>query len=345
MKKDQNKNTSGIARNSSREWIEVVKKYNQPDPGKSIWQIVNSLVPYIALWYLMYLSLEVSYLLTLGLSILAAGFLVRMFIIFHDCGHGAFFKSDKANRIVGTILGSLAFTPYERWHKDHAIHHSNVGNLDKRGIGDVMTLTVEEYDKMTTGKKLYYRVYRNPVVLFLIAPFILFVIWFRFIRRQMNRPVRNSVHISNLIIIALAAGLILLMGWKAFLLIQLPVIYFATAAGVWLFYVQHQYDGVVWTRTEDWDYRKMALEGSSYLKFPKILQWFSGNIGFHHIHHLSPKIPNYNLEKCHKENDMFDTIQPVTFMDSMRSMNLKLWDEHANRLISFRAYRKMAASA
>jgi omega-6 fatty acid desaturase (delta-12 desaturase) len=220
-----------------------------------------------------------------------------------------------------------------------------VGNLDKRGIGDVMTLTVEEYDQMSRAKKLYYRIYRNPIVLFLIAPFIIFVIWFRFIRRQMNRPVRNSVHISNLIIIALAAGLILLMGWKAYLLIQIPIIYFSTVAGVWLFYVQHQFEGVVWTRTEKWDYRKMALEGSSYLKFPKILQWFSGNIGFHHIHHLSPKIPNYNLEKCHKENRMFDSIKPVTFLHSMRTMNLKLWDEQAQQLISFRQYRKMAASA
>ncbi|MEZ5071528.1 MAG: fatty acid desaturase [Bacteroidales bacterium] len=328
--------------NNTRDWIEVVKKYNRPDPKKSIWQIVNSLGPYAALWYLMYLSLEISYVLTLGLSLLAAGFLVRMFIIFHDCGHGSFFKSTRANKIVGTFLGSLTFTPYDRWHKDHAYHHSHVGNLDKRGIGDVMTLTVEEYRKLSPAKKFEYRLYRHPIVIFGIAPVILFVIWFRFIQKPMNRPVRNSVHLTNLIIAATVVGLILLFGWKAYLLIQIPVIYFATVAGVWLFYVQHQFEDVIWTRSGEWDYRTMALEGSSYLKFPRLLQWFSGNIGFHHVHHLSPKIPNYNLERCHRENAMFRGIKPVTFRPSLRTMNLRLWDEKLGKLISFRQFRQMA---
>lgn len=328
---------------SNQNWINVVRKYARPDIKKSIWQIVNSLGPYMVLWYLMYRSLEISYFLTLGLAVLAVGFLVRIFIIFHDCGHGAFFKSKKANWIVGSFLGSLVFTPYERWHKDHAIHHSNVGNLDKRGIGDVMTLTVEEYDKLSRGKKLYYRLYRQPVILFGIAPIIMFVLWFRFIRKRMNRPVRNSVHIANLYIIVVSAGLILLMGWKAYLMIQLPVIYLATSAGVWLFYLQHQFEDVVWTRTEEWDYKKMALEGSSYLKFPKIMHWFTGNIGFHHIHHLSPKIPNYNLEKCHRENIEFQAVKPVNFVASLKTMRLKLWDEKANKLISILQYRRMVA--
>ena len=332
------------SKDPSQDWVQIVKKYNQPDISKSIWQIVNSLGPYIILWYLMYLSLQISYLLTLGLSIIAAGFLVRIFIIFHDCGHGAFFKSKKANRIIGTFLGSLVFTPYDRWHKAHAIHHSNVGNLDERGIGDVMTLTVEEYDNLPRGKKLYYRLYRNPVILFGVAPIILFVVWFRFIMKDMNRSIRNSVLLANLIIIAIAAGLILLMGWKAYLMIQIPTIYIATTAGVWLFYVQHQFEDVIWTRSDEWDYQKMALEGSSYLKFPKVLQWFSGNIGFHHIHHLSPKIPNYNLEKCHMENSMFHSIKPVTFIPSIKTMNLKLWDEKMGKLISIRQYQKMTAS-
>jgi len=327
-----------------KDWISVVRKYSKPDLKKSIWQMVNSLGPYILLWYLMYLSLEVSYFITIGLALLAAGFLVRLFIIFHDCGHGAFFKSPRANRIVGTFLGSLAFTPYDRWHKDHAIHHSNVGNLDERGIGDVMTLTVQEYQELTPLKKLYYRLYRHPVILFGIAPVLLFVVWFRFIRKPMSRSIRNSVHLTNLLILITAAGLILLMGWRSYLLIQIPVIYFASMAGVWLFYVQHQFEGVIWTRTADWDYRKMALEGSSYLKFPKILQWFSGNIGFHHIHHLSPKIPNYNLEKCHKENQIFQRIQPVTFVPSMRTLSLRLWDEKMHKLISIRQFRKIAGA-
>jgi len=328
---------------SSSNWMEVVSRYNTPNIGMSIWQIINSLGPYLLLWVAMYYSLQISYLLTLGLAILAAAFLVRVFIIFHDCGHGSFFRSKKANRIVGTILGSLVFTPYDRWHLDHAIHHKTVGNLDKRGNGDVMTLTVEEYEKLPRNQKIFYRLYRNPVILFVIAPFLLFVVWFRFTRKGMGKPERRSVYITNLIVLLFCTTGILLMGWKAFLMIQIPVIYIATVAGVWLFYVQHQFEGVVWTRQENWDYRKMALEGSSFLKFPRVLQWFSGNIGYHHIHHLSPKIPNYNLERCHKENEMFKEIKPVTFVPSIRTMALRLWHEQRGRLISFRQYRKEMA--
>lgn len=322
-------------------WIEVISQYNKPDTRKSIWQIINSLGPYIALWVAMYYSLSISYLLTLGLSVLAAGFLVRIFIIFHDCGHGSFFKTARANRIVGTILGSLVFTPYDRWHLDHYIHHKTVGNLDKRGQGDVWTLTTEEYSELSRGKKIFYRLYRHPILLFGIGPFVLFVIWFRFTKKGMGKPERRSVHVTNLILLLLITSLILLIGWKAFLMIQLPVIYIATVAGVWLFYVQHQFEDVIWTRQKDWDYRKMAMEGSSFLKFPRILQWFSGNIGYHHIHHLSPKIPNYNLERCHKENQMFEGIKPVTFVPSIRTSSLRLWNEQSGRLITFRQFRKL----
>lgn len=323
-------------------WINVVRNYNTPDTKKSIWQIVNSVGPYALLWYFMYLSLQISYLLTLGLALLAAGFLIRVFIIFHDCGHGSFFKSKQTNKIVGTLLGSLSFTPYDRWHHDHAIHHATVGNLDKRGHGDVKTLTVAEYEELSPAGKFEYRLYRHPVILFGIAPVILFVIWFRFTKRSMGPEIRKSVYITNLIILATVTGLILLVGWKAYLLIQLPIIILASSAGVWLFYVQHQFEDVIWTRTTDWDYQKMAMEGSSYMKFPKLLQWFSGNIGFHHVHHLGPKIPNYNLEKCHRENPIFQSIKPVTFVPSLRTMNLKLWDEKIQKLISFGQYRRMA---
>jgi omega-6 fatty acid desaturase (delta-12 desaturase) len=335
MKKDERDN---------RTWIEVISNYNKPDTGKSIWQIINSLGPYLLLWVAMYYSLRVSYLLTLGLSFVAAGFLVRMFIIFHDCGHGSFFHSAKANRIVGTILGSLVFTPYDRWHLDHAIHHKTVGNLDKRGSGDVWTLTVEEYTKLSRREKLVYRLYRNPLLLFGIGPFLLFLVWFRFTRKGMGKPERRSVYITNLIILVFTTALILVMGWKAFLMIQLPILYLATVAGVWLFYVQHQFEDVIWTRQEDWDYRKMAMEGSSFLKFPRILQWFSGNIGYHHIHHLSPKIPNYNLERCHRENQMFEEIRPVTFVRSIRTISLRLWHEKTGQLISFRQLKRSPAS-
>ncbi len=331
MEKDQRAN---------RTWIEVISKYNQPDIKKSIWQIINSLGPYILLWIAMYYSLRVNYLLTLGLAFLAAGFQVRMFIIFHDCGHGSFFRSSRANRIVGTILGSLTFTPYDYWHLEHAIHHKTVGNLDKRGSGDVWTLTAEEYAGLSKWNKFIYRLYRNPLMLFGIGPFFLFVVWFRIPRKDMGKPERRSVYVTNLIILLFSSALILLMGWKAFLMIQLPVIYIATVAGVWIFYVQHQFEDVIWTRQEQWDYKRMALEGSSFLKFPRLLQWFSGNIGYHHIHHLSPKIPNYNLERCHKENSMFNAIKPVTFVPSIRTLSLRLWHEQTGKLISFRQFRK-----
>jgi len=326
-------------------WREIIKKYNSPDTFRSIWQIINSVVPYFLIYYLMYRSMELSYWITLALAVPAAGFLVRMFIIFHDCGHGSFFRSERANRIVGTILGSLAFTPYDRWHNDHAVHHSTVGNLDKRGKGDVWTLTTEEYLGLSKGKKFIYRIYRNPVILFLIGPFFLFVIWSRFTRKKLSPIEKRSVYITNVFLLVYITGMILLIGWKAFVLIQLPVTYLSTSAGVWLFYLQHQFDEVIWTRKHEWDYERMALEGSSYLKFPAILHWFSGNIGYHHIHHLSPMIPNYNLKKCHRENSLFSKKKPVTFIESLRTIRLRLWDEKDGQLISFRKFRSLNIKA
>lgn len=330
MAKNQNGNS----------WTEIVRRYNKPDLRKSIWQIINSLGPYLLLWAGMYYALGISYWITLGLSLLAAGFLVRIFIIFHDCGHGSFFTSTRANRITGTILGSLAFTPYDRWHRDHAIHHNTVGNLDKRGVGDVWTLTSNEYRDKTSREKLIYRIYRHPVILFGIGPVFLFVLWFRFPKKGLNRRERLNSHLTNLIILVYSTGLILLMGWKAFLMIQLPVIYFASAAGAWLFYVQHQFEDVVWTRREEWDYKEVALLGSSFLKAPRILQWFSGNIGFHHVHHLGPRIPNYNLEKCHRENQIFNSVKPVSVLNGILTMKFRLWDESLGRLITFRQFKK-----
>jgi len=325
-------------------WIAIIRKYNQPDIKSSIWQIINSLGPYLILWGLMYYSLEISYWITLGLTLFAAGFLVRIFIIFHDCGHGSFFRSSRASRIVGTILGSLAFTPYDRWHRSHAIHHSTVGNLDKRGEGDVWTMTAEEFRASTPREKWIYRIYRHPFILFGLGPVLLFVIWFRFNKKGAEKKERWNTHMTNLIILIFSSGLILLMGWKTFLLIQVPVIFIATATGAWLFYVQHQFEDVIWTRNDEWDYQRMALYGSSFLKVPRILQWFSGNIGFHHIHHLGPKIPNYNLERCHRENSMFGSVKPVTLIKGIQSMRFRLWDEEIGRLITFSQLRKAAAN-
>lgn len=316
-------------------WIEIISRYNFPDPAKSWFQVINSVIPYIILWVMMYYSLEISYLLTLLLSVFAAGFLVRIFIIFHDCGHGSFFKSDLLNRLVGIPLGLMVFTPYHRWHRDHKEHHATVGNLDKRGIGDVKTLTVKEYKSLTKWGRFSYRFYRYPLFLIAVAPILLFIIQHRIPKTYMNLKQHIYLHLSN---IAIAAGVFLLIwiiGLRAFLLIQLPVIYMGSVAGVWLFYLQHQFEHVVWTRNEKWDYKTIALQGSSFFKLPLILQWFTGNIGFHHIHHLSPKIPNYKLSVCHKENLLFHDIKPITLWSSFKSLRLRLWDEHKQKLVGF----------
>jgi acyl-lipid omega-6 desaturase (Delta-12 desaturase) len=328
-------NSAKTKKGSRPEWIEIVSKYNTPDLLKSWWQIVNSVGPYAILWVLMIKSLEVSYWLTLLLSVLAAGFLVRIFIIFHDCGHGSFFKSKRMNTIVGVATGLLVFTPYKKWTHEHLIHHQTVGNLDKRGIGDVSTLTVSEYLKLSKLQRISYRIYRNPFILFGIAPLLVFVVFQRFTNKSMKAADKFYVHLSTLGMAAWVAGLMLIIGWKTFLLIQIPVLYIGAAHGLWLFYVQHQFRHVVWTKNEDWDYKTIATEGSSLFKLPAILNWFTGNIGYHHVHHLGPTIPNYNLKKCHNENPFFKSIKPITFLTAFESLRLRLWDEKRQMLISF----------
>jgi omega-6 fatty acid desaturase (delta-12 desaturase) len=274
------------------------------------------------------------------LAVLAGAILVRTFIIFHDCGHGSFFRSPKANHILGTITGVLTFTPYFHWRWEHAIHHSSAGDLDRRGTGDVWTLTVQEYLESSHWKRFAYRLARNPVVLFVVAPLFLFLIQQRV--PSLKAPVRErySVYGTNLALGAIAAGLIALFGLKAYLVIQLTVLITAAAAGVWLFYVQHQFEGVYWERSENWEYAEAALKGSSFYKLPRILQWFSGNIGFHHIHHLSPRIPNYNLEACHRAEPLFQSVKPVTLFSSFKSLTFRLWDERRRRLVGFGTLRQ-----
>jgi len=265
----------------------------------------------------------------------AAGFLVRVFIIFHDCGHGSFFKSRRANDAWGFIAGVLTFTPYFHWRWEHALHHSTSGDLDRRGVGDVWTLTVQEYLESSRWKRFAYRLARNPFVLFVLAPLFLFVIRERFPSPGAPRRERNSVYLTNLAILGLAGTLSCIFGLKAYLLLQLTITLVAGSAGIWLFYVQHQFEGVYWERGEEWDYAKAALQGSSFYKLPKILQWFSGNIGFHHIHHLSPRIPNYHLEKCHRAEPLFQTVQPITLFSSFKSFTFRLWDEQRRKLVGY----------
>jgi omega-6 fatty acid desaturase (delta-12 desaturase) len=320
-------------------WKAIVLKYQEPSAWRALWQTVNTLVPYAGLWYLMHVCLAISWWLVIPLAVLAGAFLVRVFIIFHDCGHGSFFKSKIANDAVGFITGILTFTPYYHWRWEHAIHHGCAGDLDRRGTGDVWTLTVQEYLESSRWKKFAYRLARNPIVLFVIAPLFLFLVRQRFASPRASKRERHSVYAMNLAILAMAGALTLLFGLKAYLIIQLILLMVAGGAGVWLFYVQHQFEDVYWERGEDWDYTAAALQGSSFYKLPKVLQWFSGNIGFHHIHHLSSRIPNYNLERCHRANPLFQKVKPITFLSSFKSINFRLWDEKLKRLVGFRHLR------
>ncbi len=319
-------------------WLVIgknIEKYQKPNLGKGIWQIVNSFGPYVGLWFLIVYSLTVSWWLTAFLIILASGFLVRMFIIFHDCGHGSFFKSQKANQIVGMFFGILSFTPYDKWHNQHLRHHGSVGNLDKRGVGDVWLMTKVEYSSSSKWERIKYRVYRHPLVMFGIGSLYVFLIQNRLTRKGMSKKEKMNVYFTNAALLLIFIVMSSIIGMTTFLILQLSILYVSAISGLWLFYLQHQYEDVAWFRTKDWNFRTVALEGSSYVKFPKLLQWFSGNIGFHHIHHLNARIPNYNLAKCYRENHVFNEVKPVTFLLALKSLRLRLWDEQLQKLVSF----------
>ena len=321
---------------TSVNWRAAVAPFQHADTRRSVWQFINSAVPYAVLWVLMYLSLSVSYWLTLALAVLASGFMVRLFIIFHDCGHGSFFASQRANDIVGIITGIVTFTPYYDWRHAHAIHHATSGDLDRRGAGDVWTLTVDEYLAAPWLKRAAYRVFRFPLVTFGIGPTFVFLIAQRFpSTASKDKRERYSVYWTDLALLIIFVVAALTIGWQAFVLVQLPIMIIGGAAGVWLFYVQHQFEGMVWERHDKWEYVTAALQGSSFYKLPKVLQWFSGNIGFHHIHHLSPRIPNYNLEPCYKSDPLFQAVKPITLRSSLKSLTLRLWDEQHHRLVGF----------
>jgi acyl-lipid omega-6 desaturase (Delta-12 desaturase) len=316
-------------------WKAIVLKYQEPSTIRAVWQLVNTLGPYALLWYLMFLSLSVSWWLTFGLAVVAGFFLVRIFIIFHDCGHGSFFKSRRANDIVGFITGVITLTPYHHWRWEHAVHHSSAGDLDRRGTGDVWTMTVEEYLKASRWSRFAYRLARNPLVLFLIAPIYLFLIIERIPSPKASARDRRSVHWTNFALLCVAGALSWAFGIGAYAMIQLTITMVGGAVGVWMFYVQHQFEDVYWEREDEWDFTSAALEGSSFYKLPRILQWFSGNIGYHHIHHLSSRIPNYNLQRCHEADPMFHEIKPLTFRTSLKSLKYRLWDEEHGRLVGF----------
>jgi omega-6 fatty acid desaturase (delta-12 desaturase) len=323
-------------------WRDALAPYAKPRLGRSLVDLATSVVPYLALSAAMYRSLTVSYLLTLALAIPASGFLVRTFILFHDCSHGSFLPSKRANIWLGVVLGLLVYSPFLRWRHDHAIHHATAGDLDRRGGGDVRTLTVAEYSAMSPRGRLAYRLFRNPAVMFGIGPIVSLLIGPRIVSRSARPRLRRSVIGTNIALAVMVGMLCWLLGWSDFLLVQGPTVLLAGSAGIWLFYVQHQFEDAYWENTGGWSYADAALRGSSYLKLPRVLQFFSGNIGLHHVHHLSARIPNYNLQRAHDENPIFHQVPVLSLRDGLRSVRLKLWDEDCGRMVTFAQAHKRA---
>lgn len=320
------------------EWYRALAKYEKSDTGKAVWQLVNTLVPYSALWVMMVWMLRhgFAYWQILPL-IFAAGMSVRIFIFFHDCCHHSFFASAKANRIVGYLCGTLVFTPYEDWRHQHASHHGSSGDLDRRGHGgEIWTMTVEEYRNAPRHTKIFYRLFRMPLVMLLLGPPAIFIISQRIPYKSAGPREQKSVWITNGLLAIMMGSMIWALGPVMYLSIQIPTMCVAGALGIWMFYVQHQYEGSYWARHKDWDPIKAALAGSSYYKLPKFLQWCTGNIGLHHIHHLRPRIPNYNLQRCFDEVPEMQQVDVLTFRKSLHCVMLNLYDEASQRLVSFR---------
>ena len=292
-------------------------------------------MPYIALCGLMYLSLGVSPVLTVALAIPAAGFLVRVFVAFHDCAHGSLFPSRRANARVGTVLGLFVLSPFRRWRHDHAVHHATSGDLDRRGVGDIVTLTVTEYHARSRKGRLAYRLIRNPLVMFGLGPVFAMIVGPRIVARDARPRMRNSVLGTDAALVVVVGALCWLIGWRDFLIVWAPAALLAGSIGIWLFYVQHQFEDAYWQNGDDWSYADAAMRGSSYLKLPKLLQFFTGNIGLHHVHHLNSRIPNYNLQRAHDSNPIFAAVPTLSFWDGLRAVKFKLWDEEAGRLVTF----------
>ncbi|MBU1637540.1 fatty acid desaturase [bacterium] len=291
----------------------------------------------------MFLSLSVSYWLTLGLGLVASGFMIRIFIIQHDCGHGSFFRSRKLNNRIGVLCSMFTLIPYYYWRRQHALHHASSGNLDARGFGDMDVYTAKEYMQLSKKERVYYRAYRNPLVFLLLGPLVLFLFINRRVAdsKQYSKKDKRNVLFTDLLILALAAGFSWWIGIQNFLLIATPILYFAAGFGIWLFYIQHQFEYTYWKRGPEWNYAHAAMQGSSFYKLPRILQWFTGNIGFHHIHHLEERIPNYRLEKCYNEHPEYHDVHEITLLSSLKTMFLSVWDEQQERLISFRELKRL----
>ena len=329
---------------SMKEWQKEISKFAHPVIRKSIGQMINTIIPYFVLWGLMIYLVRhgFSFWILLPLILAAAILLVRVFIIFHDCCHSSFFTSRRSNTVVGYITGILTFTPFELWRRSHIQHHATAGDLDRRGLGDIWTMTVEEYGMASGLKRFAYRMVRNPFIMLGVGPVAMFLLLSRFPNKGANKDERRSVLITNLALLAIVLLASWAIGFRTYLVIQLPVILIAGALGIWLFYVQHQYENVYWARHEVWEPVRAALEGSSYYRLPRILQWCTGNIGLHHIHHLRPRIPNYNLQPCYDTFPVLQSVRPLSIFGSLKSLWLNLWDEQQKKMVSFRSLRQLA---
>jgi omega-6 fatty acid desaturase (delta-12 desaturase) len=316
-------------------WREALAPYAQPRLGRSLVELSTSVLPYLALSLSMYLLTSVSLLLVFLLAIPTAGFLIRTFILFHDCTHGSLMASKRANALLGAVLGLIVLVPFRRWRHDHAVHHATAGDLERRGVGDIPTLTVEEYWARSWRGRLAYRLFRHPLVMFGLGPIVATMVGPRIASRSQRPRLRNSVLGTDVALLTVVGGLCWLIGWQNFLLVWAPASMLAGSVGIWLFYVQHQFEDVYWERSEQWNYADAALQGSSYLKLPKLLQFFTGNIGLHHVHHLSARVPNYNLQRAHDANPIFRNVPVLTLWDGLRAVRLKLWDERHGTLITF----------
>jgi len=321
------------------QWYPGTAKYAKHNTRLAIWQLVSTLIPYFLLVALMVYLVRQGYPygVTLVPALLAAAIFVRIFILFHDCTHGSFLPSPRWNTRIGYLCGILTFTAFYDWRRSHAGHHITVGDLDRRGMGDITTMTVEEYLAAPPMRRLSYRLYRHPVIMFCLGPAYYFLLRNRWPSVGANKHDFHSVIITNLAIAVIAGAATLTIGFQTYLLVQLPILLMAATFGVWLFYIQHQFEGVYWARHAEWNPWRAALEGASFYKLPKILQWLSGNIGYHHVHHARPGIPNYNLQQCYDETPELQRIKPVTVLGSLKSVRFNLWDEKQRKLVSFRS--------
>ena len=326
-------------------WRERLAPYTRPRLGRGLLDLLTSVLPYLALSVVMYLVVDAAPLLALALAVPAAGFLLRTYMVFHDCAHGSFLRAKRANAWLGVVSGLLVFECFASWRHSHAIHHATAGDLDRRGVGDLPTMTVAEFQGATWQRRLGYRLFRNPVVMFGLGPIYALILRPRLVSRGDRPRIRRAVMRTNVALAVLVGALCWLVGWREYLLVQMPTALLAGSAGVWLFYVQHQFEDTYWQSSGEWSYADAALRGSSHLRLPKVLQFFTANIGLHHVHHLSTRIPNYNLQRAHDENPIFHEVPTLSVRDGMRAVRLKLWHEGHGRLVTFGEARRLAAPA